>query len=196
MPKLQYKITEFHGGTNSNADAKDLLDNEQPYTRDIDVSRHGVIKIIPEAYPLTAEEKGSNEWNSGVNNYGLYFFGADNKPTDNSDGNFTLAALYDGRYVDIYCGGTFADWSSSGEWANNEIDFTAGSGSSQPLFYFADGVLRVYDRALANAPKWYGHIKPERFAGITNINSGEASTGLNDWVSTNAAPTHQRLVML
>ena len=189
MPKLQYKITEFHGGTNSNADAKDLLDNEQPYTRDIDVSKHGLIKVIPEAYPLTAKEKGNTEWSSGVNNYGLYFFGADNKPTDDSDGNFTLAALYDGRYVDIYCGGTFADWSSSGEWENNEIDFTAGSGSSQPLFYFADGVLRVYDRALANVPKWYGHIKPERFAGITNINSGEGSTGLNDWISTNAAPT-------
>ena len=189
MPKLQYKITEFHGGTNSNADAKDLLDNEQPYTRDVDVSKHGLIKVIPEAYPLTAKEKGSNEWSSGVNNYGLFFFGADNKPTDNSDGNFTLAALYDGRYVDIYCGGTFDDWNSGGEWANNEIDFTAGSGSSQPLFYFADGVLRVYDRALANVPKWYGHIKPERFAGITNINSGEASTGLNDWISTNAAPT-------
>ena len=189
MPKLQYKITEFHGGTNSNADAKDLLDNEQPYTRDIDVSKHGLIKVIPEAYPLTAKEKGSNEWSSGVNNYGLFFFGADNKPTDNSDGNFTLAALYDGRYVVIYCCGTFDDWNSGGEWANNDIDFTAGSGSSQPLFYFADGVLRVYDRALANVPKWYGHIKPERFAGITNINSGEASTGLNDWVSTNAAPT-------
>lgn len=189
MPKLQYKITEFHGGTNSNADAKDLLDNEQPYTRDIDVSKHGLIKVIPEAYPLTAKEKGNTEWSSGVNNYGLYFFGADNKPTDDSDGNFTLAALYDGRYVDIYCGGTFANWSTGAQWANNEIDFTEDSGSSQPLFYFADGVLRVYDRALANVPKWYGHIKPERFAGITNINSGEGSTGLNDWISTNAAPT-------
>ena len=105
MPKLQYKITEFHGGTNSNADAKDLLDNEQPYTRDVDVSKHGLIKVIPEAYPLTAKEKGSNEWSSSVNKYGLFFFVADNKPTDNSDGNFTLAALYDGRYVDIYCGG-------------------------------------------------------------------------------------------
>jgi len=189
LPKLQYKITEFHGGTNSNADAKDLLDNEQPYTRDIDVSKHGLIKVIPEAYPLTAKEKGNTEWSSGVNNYGLYFFGADNKPTDDSDGNFTLAALYDGRYVDIYCGGTFANWSTGAQWANNEIDFTEDSGSSQPLFYFADGVLRVYDRALANVPKWYGHIKPERFAGITNINSGEGSTGLNDWISTNAAPT-------
>ena len=188
MPKLTYKITEFHGGTNSNADPRDLADNEQPYTRDVDVSKYGLIKIIPEAYPGVAEEKGNNEWSSGIGNYGLYFFGADNNPVNNNDGNFMLTALYDGRYVDIYAGETFADWSSSGEWANDQIDFTGGSGSSQPLFYNADGVLRVYDRALANVPKWYGHIEAERFAGITNINSGEGSTGLDDWISTTAAP--------
>ena len=265
MPKLSYKITEFHGGTNSNADPRDLADNEQPYTRDVDVSKYGLIKIIPEAYPGAAKEKLTNAWSSGVNNYGLHFFGADNRPTDNADGNFTLTALYDGQYVDIYAGGSFDDWnrgdytftdatcdynndptithdanpwivaglSVSGtgiptdpvptissitsttefelsanttggsvtngtltftgvegdrRWASNEIDFTGGSGSSQPLFYNADGVLRVYDRALENAPKWYGHIEAERFAGITNINSGEDGTGLDDWVSTTAAP--------
>jgi len=185
LPKLSYKLTEFHGGTNSNADPRDLADNEQPYTRDVDTSKYGLIKVIPEVYPLTAEEKGSA---LGIANYGLYFFGADNNPVDNSDGNFTLTALYDGQYVDIYAGGTFADWSVSGNWAADQIDFTGGTGSSQPLFYNADGVLRVYDRALANVPKWYGHIKPERFAGITAINSGGSGTGLNDWISTTAAP--------
>ena len=98
MPKLSYKLTEFHGGTNSNADPRDLADNEQPYTRDVDTSKYGLIKVIPEVYPLTAEEKGSA---LGIANYGLYFFGADNNPVDNSDGNFTLTALYDGQYVDI-----------------------------------------------------------------------------------------------
>ena len=190
MPKLSYKLTEFHGGTNSNADPRDLADNEQPYTRDIDISKYGLIKIIPEAYPLAPKEReGTTQWNGGIANYGLYFFGADNTPLDNTDGNFMLTALYDGRYVDIYCAGTFADWSEADNWAADEIDFTGGTGSSQPLFYNADGVLRVYDRALANDPMWYGHIKPERFAGITAINSdGSGTDPLNDWVSTTAAP--------
>ena len=192
MPKLSYKITEFHGGTNSNADPRDLADNEQPYTRDVDVSKYGLIKIIPEAYAGAAKEREStNEWSSGVGNYGLHFFGADNKPTDNADGNFTLTALYDGRHVDIYGAGTFAGWSTASNWAANEIDFTGGSGSSQPLFYNADGVLRVYDRALANVPKWYGHIEAERFPGVTQIRSSSGSA-LNDWVSSDAsiaAPT-------
>ena len=192
MPKLSYKITEFHGGTNSNADPRDLADNEQPYTRDVDVSKYGLIKIIPEAYPGAAKERESiNEWSSGVGNYGLHFFGADNKPTDNAAGNFTLTALYDGRHVDIYGAGTFAGWSTASNWAANEIDFTGGSGSSQPLFYNADGVLRVYDRALANVPKWYGHIEAERFPGVTQIRSSSGSD-LNDWVSSDAsiaAPT-------
>ena len=46
MPKQLWKINQFHGGLNSNADPRDLADNELSFAQDVSVDSHGKIKML------------------------------------------------------------------------------------------------------------------------------------------------------
>ena len=46
MPKQLYKIVQFHGGLNNNADPRDIADNELSESVDIDVSNGGRITML------------------------------------------------------------------------------------------------------------------------------------------------------
>ena len=44
MPKQLYKITQFHGGLNSNSDARDIADNELAKAEGVMVDNLGKIR--------------------------------------------------------------------------------------------------------------------------------------------------------
>ena len=46
MPKQLYKITAFHGGLNSNSDARDIAENELSEATDIMVDELGKIRMM------------------------------------------------------------------------------------------------------------------------------------------------------
>jgi len=79
MPKQVYKLDQFHGGLNTNADKKDLAENELVQATDVMVDELGKIRTMggPTAH---ASETGvgsvghANEINSG---YGLYAWNSD-----------------------------------------------------------------------------------------------------------------------
>ena len=46
MPKQIYKIDNFHGGLNTNADPRDIADNEFPSATEVMVDELGTLRII------------------------------------------------------------------------------------------------------------------------------------------------------
>ena len=46
MPKQLYKITQFHGGLNSNSDARDIAENELSDATDVMVDELGKIRLM------------------------------------------------------------------------------------------------------------------------------------------------------
>ena len=79
MPKQVYKLDQFHGGLNTNADPRDIADNELSHATDIMVDELGRIRNLG-GDTAHASETGvgsvghANEINSG---YGLYAWNSD-----------------------------------------------------------------------------------------------------------------------
>jgi hypothetical protein len=46
MPKQIWKIDEFHGGINDNADPRDILNNELAAAEDVAVNELGKIRLL------------------------------------------------------------------------------------------------------------------------------------------------------
>jgi len=162
MPKQTYKIQGFHGGINSDADPRDIQEIETPNIVDANIDSVGRVKTIGRAGGVSASFA-----NAPVANSGLFVMGSD-KLLDGSDGDETLIFNYDS-------GGTNIDANDSGGWDPGVINF---SGAATPVYYSADGVLRVGDSTFARDSKWFGYIKDERFNGLT------ADSGTIGWHDT------------
>tara|TARA_R110002050_G_scaffold86987_5_gene184480 strand:- start:1896 stop:4925 length:3030 start_codon:yes stop_codon:yes gene_type:complete len=166
MPKQTYIINEFHGGVNSNADPRDIDKSESP---DISASIDNFGKIRT----VGGFDKGdaSNNATTAIDDkHGLFVMGSDTQ-IDNSAADETLIFHYDfGTRIDVY---------DSDGWHEGEI-ITASN--AKPVYFSADGILRVGDANLGGLTRWYGHISRTVFDGLT------ADTVINDWVDSNAYP--------
>ena len=75
MPKQVYKIDQFHGGLNSNADPRDIADNELSESKDLMVDELGRVRMMGGAPAHgTINAFGSSTINPG---YGLFQFSHD-----------------------------------------------------------------------------------------------------------------------
>mgnify|MGYP003643587317 FL=1 len=151
MPKQTYKIQGFHGGINSDADPRDIQEIETPNIVDANIDSVGRVKTIGRAGGVSASFA-----NAPVANSGLFVMGSD-KQLDGGDGDETLIFNYDS-------GGTNIDANDSEGWDAGVINF---SDAATPVYYSADGVLRVGDSAFNRNNQWFGYIKDERFNGLT-----------------------------
>ena len=80
MPKQLYKITQFHGGLNSNSDARDIAENELSEAIDIMVDELGKIRMmggIAQHYNYTNTANNPNNAAVITPGYGLFQFSHD-----------------------------------------------------------------------------------------------------------------------
>ena len=144
MAKQEYKILEFHGGTNSKFDARDIADNQNASSQ-LSIANPG--RLTGEGAALSLYDKtdingksinditGTGGFKAG---YGLFSFSHDyDLEGDEIDTEFIV--INDGADIDIY------DPNQSTEW--QEAKFTLGSRAAtvRPEYYNVDGALRVCD---------------------------------------------------
>ena len=176
MPKRTYKIQGFHGGMNTNADSRDVTDIESPSLQDVKISNIGTIKTLGSV----ADTSTSNTLQI-LPNRGLFSMDADRKVSDNGLRDETLIIVYDD-------GGNSFDVNDSGGWSAGEISLD----TSHPVFYAADGILRIGDGALAQNGKWYGYIGETKFASLRPAQADTNWIPLDQNIST---PTSGRCLI-
>jgi hypothetical protein len=164
MPKQTLNIEGFHGGLNTNADPRDIGDNQSPDLLDVAIDSLGKLKVLGTSSTTTT----SNTLQI-LPNRGLFILDADRKVSDNAESNESLIIAYDN-------GGNSFDINDSGGWSTNEITLN----TNHPVFYSADGILRVGDGGLTqNDGRWYGYISDRKFNGLL-ADSGN----INDWIDS------------
>ena len=168
MPKQLYKITQFHGGLNSNSDARDIAENELSEATDIMVDELGKIRLMGGISTSSMPAARANQINPG---YGLFQFSHDRRDGHTAGAGTEVETDYlalsdphsDEGQVDIYSneGTTWGD-PITGMASNS-------SGLRADVFYVVDGALRVCDSDFgnSNSNKWYGYIDRTHFSGLT-----------------------------
>ena len=78
MPKQIYKITAFHGGLNSNSDARDIAENELSEATDVMVDELGKIRLMGGTTGHKADINAVSGWTGTlIAGYGLFYFSHD-----------------------------------------------------------------------------------------------------------------------
>ena len=166
MPKQTLKIEGFHGGLNTNADPRDIQDNQSPDSIDVAVDSLGRIKTLGSA---TQDDANTNNLLI-LPNRGLFTMSSD-KQLDGGTANETFIIAFDDTDNAI-------DIKDSEGWDNNVI---TSFDTDHPVFYVGDGNLRAGDGEFDNAVnnKWFGYIEDERFNGLN------ADSGALGWTQAN-----------
>ena len=168
MPKQVYKIDQFHGGLNNQADPRDIEDSQLSVATDVCVDEVGKIRPLGGTTAHgTVQAPASATITAG---YGLFTFGHD-KDAGQAGGGGSGADVpceyllfQDGAStadIAIYNGGTDGDASTGSgadSWGEAKIDL-GGVAGTKAVFYSADGAVRIADGSHSNdTPKWYGYI--------------------------------------
>jgi len=168
MPKQLYKITQFHGGLNSNSDARDIAENELSEATDIMVDELGKIRLMGGISTSSMPAARANQINPG---YGLFQFSHDRRDGHTAGAGTEVETDYlalsdphsDEGQVDIYS-------NEATNWGNPITGMASNSsGLRADVFYVVDGALRVCDSDFgnSNSNKWYGYIDRTHFSGLT-----------------------------
>ena len=174
MPKESFKIEDFHGGLNTNSDPRDIRENESPDLRDIAIDAVGKLKLSGR---FSAPSHGSDSNSLTIlPNRGLFVMSSD-RQLDGDIADETLIFLYDNgsdKGIDV---------KDSEGWDNNKILM---DNTSIPVYYSADGVVRVSDAGLNENSQWFGYISDERF---DSLNADSGSIGWYNVEQSLATPT-------
>ena len=143
MPKISVPLNRFEGGLNNRDAARDIGDNFLAEATNVDVSSVGRIR------PLGEFKNLSTSITSNVDNhqpgYGLFKINVDGSPEASGTTTTGEHLVYVNGDAEVYIGPTsnaLADWRSA----------DLGSVSTcKPVFYYADGGLRISDSELGNA---------------------------------------------
>jgi len=196
MPKQLYKIVQFHGGLNSNSDARDIAENELSEATDVMVDELGKIRMMggtAQHYNYTNSANNPNNA-AGINpGYGLFQFshdrlGATTTGSAQAETGDDYLAMADEAtaQIDIYSRVTNA-------WGLNRFDLGSTHSGMKAVFYAADGALRVSDGNFGadNQTMWYGYIYRYFLGdGTSGYDGDDYSEGklVTKWVSEEAAP--------
>jgi hypothetical protein len=158
MAKQTYKIESFHGGLNSNADPRDIKDNEASKLQNVKISKLGRLKPVGS---WGTDNIGT--LSNPLKNRGLTTMKSD-KRFDGTDSNETFVIVYDtdDNAIDI---------KDSTSWNDNII---TSIDTNHPVYYVGDGNLRVGDGEFKSGTsnKWFGYINEHRFSSL-NAGSGQ-----------------------
>jgi hypothetical protein len=193
MPKQLYKITQFHGGLNSNSDPRDIAENELSDATDVMVDELGKIRTMGGTTAHTAgipSDDVTGWTGTTVPGHGLFQFSHDRLgaedagATENETGDDYLA-IYDDNDQQIWVYSRVGDtWNDDKDAGDTGIIDLGSTGSAKPAFYMMDGALRISDGAFGanNTNKWYGYIDKVHF----DIGSPYVDT-YDGWYSENQA---------
>ncbi len=143
MPKVSVPVNRFEGGLNNRDAARDIGNNFLAEAVNVDVSSVGRVRTLGEFKNL------STSITSNVDNhqpaYGLFKINVDGPPEASGTTTTGEHLVYVNGDAEVYVGPTsdaLAAWHSS----------DLGSVSTcKPVFYYADGGLRIADSVLGNA---------------------------------------------
>lgn len=179
MPKQIYNIRAFHGGINSNSDARDIAENELHEAIDIMVDKIGQTRMMGAASTMSPPAARTNSIEPG---YGLFQFSH-----DRVDGHTSSAGSSDEETGADYLAFSDPDGSGTGNvsiysaedttWGDPITGMTNNTGGQRKdVFYFVDGNLRVCDSEFGNTNtnKWYGYIERSHFDGTATADSYNA----------------------
>ena len=187
MPKQLYKIVQFHGGLNSNSDARDIAENELSDATDVMVDELGKIRMMGGTSTSSMPAARPNAITPG---YGLFQFSH-----DRIDGHTAGSGAETGTDYLV-----FSDSDTTGKVSIYELDQPlwgepitdlanndSGTGQRKDVFYAVDGALRVCDSEFrnANTNKWYGyidriHFDPSR-EGYDGTSLGKSADTYDTW---------------
>jgi len=172
MPKRIWKIDKFHGGLNSNADPRDIEDNELSRASDIMVDLMGKIRPMG---GMAAHYNYVNSASTGTAagavtaGYGLFPFSHDRlgaqstgtSQAETGDDYLVFADCDSSANFDIYS-------KVANAWGDGIVDL-GSTALMKPTFYYVDGALRVSDGNFGanNTPKWYGYVERTLFPGVS-----------------------------
>lgn len=175
MPKQTFKIEGFHGGLNSNSDPRDVRDIESPNLRDVAIDSVGKIKTLGK---FNAGTNNSNTLQI-LPNRGLFVMSSD-RQLDAGAADETLIFLYDN-------GSHTIDVKDSEGWDTALIDM---DDTSIPVYYTADGVVRVSDAGLNENSQWFGYISDRKFYDASSaLNADSGAIGWYNIEQSLATPT-------
>jgi len=129
MPKQVYKLDQFHGGLNSNADPRDIAENELSAATDIMVDELGMIRTLGgsinhDSFTSTSARPFTGAITSG---YGLFYWSSDSK------GANVLSTDYSGTHTAADSSTIMTDSAASfpvdaliGATINNTTDGSSG----------------------------------------------------------------------
>ena len=181
MPKQVFKIKEFHGGINSDSDPRDLREGQSPTMVDCSIDSVGRLKLMGSTSETDGSGNGFTHTPLSTKNKGLFVMSSD-RQFDGGSADETLIFSYDS-------GGNKVDGKDSEGW---DADLINPGQAIDPLYYSADGILRVGDKNLSAKTRWFGYVIDERFDGIN------ADSGSIGWLDTNqelAKPSSGKCLM-
>ena len=175
MPKQTYKIQQFHGGLNSDSDPRDLIEGQSPSLVDCGIDSVGRLKLMGATTEVDGSGSSFTHTPLTTKNRGLFVMSSD-RQLDGGSGDETLIFSYDSG--DNKVDARDSETTTTGGWDANVI---SPGGAIDPVYYAADGVVRVADKAFNQSTRWFGYITDERFNGING------DSGAIGWYDTNQA---------
>ena len=175
MPKQVLKINQFHGGLNSDSDPRDLMEGQSPSLVDCGIDSVGRLKLMGATTEVDGSGNSFTHEPLNSKNRGLFVMSSDRK-IDGTSSDETLIFSYDS-------GSSKVDAKDSDGW---NADVISPGGAIDPIYYAADGVVRVADKAFSQSTRWFGYITDERF---NDLNGDSGAIGWYDADQSIAAPT-------
>ena len=170
MPKQIWKIDEFHGGINDNADPRDILNNELAAAENVAVNELGKIRMMG---GVTNAHNAPTDADT-VAGYGLFTFSHDMAGAEG--GTISESPTDYLAITDTNDSGSKIDISKEGATFGASKITLSSNTNAQSDFYYVDGALRVSNGVFSDftsGTRYFGYI------GGTPDSSGAATDRLN-----------------
>ena len=200
MPKQQLLINKFEGGLHTDADPRDIADNEFSSLKSISVSSMGLLKCMGASATdtnisglNTNSSTGAVDMTYAMNaGYGLFPFNSD-YTTNGEQSPQNYLALQDGDTVRIFGNGAWNENNFSGPLIDLNVGATAHTTDVKPSYYAINGDLRICDGNFgneANVPTYAGIagkkvLAEKDISGTDNDYGGNVTIG-SSWISQEA----------
>ena len=162
MPRQIYKIDQFHGGLNTQANPSDLQDNEQSDLVDAMVDELGKVRLmggVASSVINTADNTGitgTMKAGYGIHAWKSDYKGAEDKGSEEAATGDDYVAMYDGNDGQVWVYSDEVGASGDG-WEDDAAIAEAGvidigsdtTASVLPTFYSMEGGLRLSDGNLS-----------------------------------------------
>ena len=162
MPKQVFKLTDFHGGLNSNADPRDIAIEESPTLSNLTTENIGKLRVSGKTENhSTVQSPAASTIQAG---YGLFLMSHDRG--DGQDASGTAESESKTDYL-LHSSDTSVSIYNKTDDAWGEDKISLGS-NSKFIFTLVDGNLRVSDASGVNGTKWYGYVNTPLYHGVPN----------------------------